>query len=436
MIRQVADTIRLHALLRPEKSYLVALSGGADSVALLLALRELGYGLEAAHCNFSLRGEESERDEAFCHTLCRRLGIPLHTIRFATRDEAARTGESIEMAARRLRYGWFRQLVTERDLTAVCVAHHRDDNAETLLLNLLRGTGPAGMAGMAYATQGIVRPLLDLSRADILAYLTERGQDFIVDSTNADTHYLRNAVRHRLLPLLRELRPNIDTALRRTAHDMRAARTTLDEAYAAWRETHRRQERHGASFAVEALRHPYFGHRVAEEYALPDEAFARLCEAATADGALLEGNGHTACRYRGRIEIMPQIGEEGEQILCTDRPIETAAGTLRLELMPREALKAIPREPKCVALDLDCTDGSLCVRTPYPGERFAPFGLRGTQLVSDYLTNCRLSRLSRSRERVVADRRGILWIVGRRPDRRAIVTGATRRVAVITLSRS
>ena len=169
---RLAEAIARHALLRPGERVLVGLSGGADSVALLAGLRALGYSVEAAHCNFHLRGTESDRDEDFCRTLCTELGgVPLHVAHFDTQAEARRTGESVEMAARRLRYGWFAALLHERGIRRVAVAHHRDDNVETLLLNLIRGTGIHGLRGMKPENGVVVRPLLDIPRADLLLYI-------------------------------------------------------------------------------------------------------------------------------------------------------------------------------------------------------------------------------------------------------------------------
>ena len=195
---------------------LIALSGGADSVALLLMMHERGEAEAAAHCNFHLRGEESNRDEQFVRDLCQKLGVRLFVKHFNSEEEAQRTGESIEMAARRLRYDWFEALRKAHGFSNVAVAHHRDDNAETILLNLVRGTGLRGLTGMESERPGVVRPLLNLSRRDILNYLQARHQPFVPDSTNADTHFRRNKLRHEVLPLLAEMNPNVV----RTLNDM------------------------------------------------------------------------------------------------------------------------------------------------------------------------------------------------------------------------
>ena len=183
-IRRVSQYIEEKHLLQPGDKVLVALSGGADSVALLRVLLRLGYVCEAAHCNFHLRGEESLRDEQFVRELAARLDVPLHVIHFDTNEYAASHGVSVEMAARELRYGWFGQLRRECGARVVAVAHHRDDSVETFLLNLVRGTGINGLQGIRPVNGEVVRPLLCVSRAEILEYLASLGQAYVTDSTN------------------------------------------------------------------------------------------------------------------------------------------------------------------------------------------------------------------------------------------------------------
>ena len=176
MWSKVESFIRQHKLLDNNSLYIVALSGGGDSVALLLLLHDAGYNIHAAHCNFHLRGGESDRDEAFCEELCKQLGVQLHRAHFDTQTHAELHHISIEMAARELRYAWFEQLRRDIGAAAVCVAHHRDDSVETVLLNLVRGTGLRGLTGIQPHNGNIVRPLLCVSRADIEDYLAEKGQ--------------------------------------------------------------------------------------------------------------------------------------------------------------------------------------------------------------------------------------------------------------------
>ena len=219
--------------LSPDKLYLIALSGGADSVALALMMKEQGLKVRALHCNFHLRGGESDRDERFVRYFCQKHDIPLEVCHFDTLASAHLHKTSIEMEARDLRYQWFAQRVQALDAEAVCVAHHKDDQAETLLLNLIRGTGLKGLAAMhpERIVNGlrIIRPLLDITKEEILQYLARMRQGYVTDSTNLERDALRNRIRLDLMPMLRQLNPNITDCLARTAHNVRMELDTDSE---------------------------------------------------------------------------------------------------------------------------------------------------------------------------------------------------------------
>ena len=184
---KVQKTITDHALFDYGATVMVALSGGADSVSLLRVLVDLGYECCALHCNFHLRGDESDRDEAFVTGLCAGLGIACHVKHFDTAGYAQAKRLSIEMAAREQRYQWFDECIASGQGTVVAVAHNADDNVETLLINLTRGCGLHGLTGIPYKNRHIVRPLLDAGRDEITAYLGHIGQDYVTDSTNLST---------------------------------------------------------------------------------------------------------------------------------------------------------------------------------------------------------------------------------------------------------
>ena len=205
-LSKVKTYIAQHNVVRATGRYLVALSGGADSVALLLTMQDMGFHIEAAHCNFHLRGEESDRDEQFCKNLCKSRGVSLHLAHFDTRGYAALHHVSIEMAARSLRYAYFQNLCKDLSLDGICVAHHRDDSVETVLLNLVRGTGVHGLRGILPVNGNILRPLLCVSRADIINYLGCKNQNYVTDSTNLVADVMRNKIRLQILPLLQKQR--------------------------------------------------------------------------------------------------------------------------------------------------------------------------------------------------------------------------------------
>ena len=238
IINSFVDRVRrfasVHELFVYGGKYIVALSGGADSVSLLFVLKhlehELGIDVEAAHCNFHLRGAESVRDEEFCKQLCGRLDVPLHLIHFDTQAYADLHRVSIEMAARDLRYGYFENLRRDIEAQDICVAHHRDDSVETVLLNLVRGTGLRGLRGIQPRNGNIIRPLLSLSREDIVQYLDALGESYVTDSTNLHNDVKRNKIRLDVMPLLRELNPSVSQSIFETSLRVTEALKIFDEA--------------------------------------------------------------------------------------------------------------------------------------------------------------------------------------------------------------
>ena len=221
---KVKEYIKEHSMLKDGDKVVVTLSGGADSVSLLLILHALGYECHAAHCNFHLRGEESMRDERFVTSLCEHLNIPLHKTDFETETYSKEKGISIEMAARELRYDYFRKLKDEVDAKAIAVGHHRDDNIETLFLNLVRGTGIQGLCGIQPVNGDIVRPLLCVSREEILDYLATKGQTYVTDSTNLEDVYSRNKIRLNVLPELQQINQGAMENIRATINNLNEVR--------------------------------------------------------------------------------------------------------------------------------------------------------------------------------------------------------------------
>ncbi|HRZ98461.1 MAG TPA: tRNA lysidine(34) synthetase TilS, partial [Paludibacter sp.] len=209
MQQKVQKYIEKHSLLTPSAKIIVGVSGGTDSVVLLHLLQKLGYDCIVAHCNFHLRMDESDRDEAFVRSLANSMKLPCYIIDFNTVEYSGKHKLSIEMAARELRYNWFSELLKNQGAEAIAVAHHADDSIETMLMNLVRGTGIRGLSGIPVKNGCVVRPLLCCSRNEIENYLIENGLDHIEDSTNATSDYTRNKFRNEILPLLEEINPSV-----------------------------------------------------------------------------------------------------------------------------------------------------------------------------------------------------------------------------------
>lgn len=218
---QTAHTIARYDMLQSGQPVLCALSGGADSVALVCVLTALGYPVRAYHLNHCLRGAESERDAAFVHSLCMTLAIPLTIEREDAAAYAAQVGESVETAARRLRYARLADCAARYGVERIATAHTADDNLETMLFHLARGTGTKGMCGIPPVRGAIVRPLWTATRAQIEDYLRERGQEFVTDSSNLTQDYTRNRIRHAVVPVLRGINPACTQAAARLAEQLR-----------------------------------------------------------------------------------------------------------------------------------------------------------------------------------------------------------------------
>lgn len=407
---------------------LVALSGGADSVALLRVLLVLGYRCEAAHCNFHLRGEESDRDERFVRELCRKLGVALHVTHFDTAAYARQHRVSIEMAAREMRYGWFERLRRERGLDVIAVAHHRDDSVETFLLNLVRGAGINGLKGISPHHGCIVRPLLDVDRQDILDYLCRLGQEYVTDSTNLQDEYMRNKIRLNVLPLLRELNPSVSESIAGTSRrladvaliynkEIEAAKRRVVQESGHVLIPRLMEEAAPAALLFEIL-HPLGFNSVQV-----GDVFRSL---SAQSGKRFVSAGWEVLRDRTELLIQPRRQEQED--LAEDMP------GLLVETVTVTPAFVIPRSKDTACLDADKVVLPLAVRKWRQGDRFVPFGMKGKKNVSDYLTDRKFSLFQKEHQYVVCSGDKIVWLVGERSDDRFRVTEDTKRVLVIRLS--
>lgn len=434
---KVKNCIARYQLLEREHPVLVALSGGADSVALACVLQDLGYKIEAAHCNFCLRGAESDRDEAFVKEFCQRRQIALHRRRFSTHAYAHEHHVSIEMAARTLRYDFFEQLLQERDLASVAVAHHREDNTETVLLNLLRGTGIRGVRGIQYRNGKVVRPLLDVSRQEIEDYLAECHQDYVTDSTNLQDEVQRNKIRLNVMPRMREIYPNADESIHQGARRL----SDTFRIYEYGMNLLMQQVVHGNRILLEELNRTPAPETVLYEILSrmdfnPTQVVSIYEQQGGESGKVYESASYRLLRDREALVFEKKAVRPArlEKVL----PLE---GITRVSdevtfLISRSSYSSgasLPREKNVICMDLDKVEFPLVVRTPQTGDRFMPFGMKGMKLVSDFLTDLKKNVFEKERQLLVCSGDKIAWVVGERPDERFRVTEHTRRILCIRL---
>lgn len=425
MWSKVERYIEKHNLLKPNELYIVALSGGADSVALLLLLKNAHFNVHAAHCNFHLRGNESDRDETFCVELCKGLGVELHRAHFYTREYAELHKVSIEMAARELRYKWFEQLRQDIGASGICVAHHRDDSVETVLLNLVRGTGLRGLTGIQPRNGNILRPLLCVSRVEIETFLAEKGQRYVTDSTNLEADVQRNIVRLEVLPLLKKLNPAVAENIQRTAENLAEAQQVLNVAIANINSSNILNlsdlENYGSS--------EYLAFEWLKKYGFNGDQVRQILDAETGK-IISSATGYDVLKDRGRLIVEPalqpfksmRIPEEGTYFLGDNARFSV-----------RKKPVCVSKEPHVATLDAAKVSFPLTIRRVEEGDWMVPYGMKGKKLLSDLMTDLKMTVFEKRRQLVVFDNQGVVvWAVGLRVADFVAVTEVTNEVFELT----
>lgn len=419
--------------------YIVALSGGADSVALLLTLKSLGYAIEAAHCNFHLRGEEAQRDESFCISLCKHENIQLHCIHFDTRTYADVHRISIEMAARELRYHYFEQLAYDIGAKGICVAHHRDDSVETVLINLIRGTGIHGLKGISVRNGKILRPLLCVNRFEILEYLKQLHQDFVVDSSNLIDDVQRNKIRLNVLPTMQDINPSACANIAKTAQYVREAVNVLDglmKDKIIWRD-----EGSYKSFDIINIHAEYELWYLLKDYGFVPSQIERIYyNLDSMQGRRWLSKDYQLLIDRGRLLLEKndscQEQKYSKILVIPECGVYIYMGYLhfRVSLEKVDEDFELSRRANCVCLDAAVVTFPLTIRKVSAGDRFIPLGMEGSKLVSDFMTDKKRSLFEKQRQLVVEDHlKRIVWLVNERPDNRFRVTSSTITVLKIEL---
>lgn len=426
--------IEKYQLLTVNRPVLVGVSGGADSIALLTVLVELGYSCIAAHCNFHLRGDESMRDEKFAEGYARELNIPFQKTDFDTQDYASVHRLSIEMAARELRYNWFEEQRMATGAQAVAVAHHRDDSVETLLMNLVRGTGIRGMSGIRPKNGCVVRPLLAVSREEILDWLAKRNLGYVTDSTNLSDAYTRNFIRLRILPLLEELNPSVKEAIARTSGHLASAEVVylhvVEEARKVVIESGDRLSikalmRYPSPDAIlyELLKTFHFTRPVAEDIYL---------SLTKESGKIFFSSTHRLIKDRDYLLLSPLVKEEAvEYTLAGDEPIWNGPVKLSFEKVVIKEDFHIRKDKQIAYFDYDKLTFPLKLRTWRKGDWFIPFGMRGRKKLSDYFSDRKFSQLEKEQTWLLCSGDAVIWVVGERPDNRFCLDKTTKSVLVV-----
>lgn len=430
---RVSAYIGRQGLFHGRSPVVVAFSGGSDSVALLAVLHRLGYDCRAAHCNFHLRGEESMRDMRHCMEVCRRLAIDLSIRDFdveAYRD--ANPGVSVEMACRELRYAWFDELLDAMGAQAVAVGHHRADRVETFLLNLLRGTGIAGLTSMRPRSRNVVRPLLECDRADMREYISALGLEYVDDSTNAANDYRRNFLRNSILPQLDEVFTGASDAIMRTISNLEGVeaiyRDAIDAKIAKYRKGNivdlgeLMQEQQAATVLFEMLKPLTF----------TASQISDIMASASASGASFYSTDGRVCAEisHGMLEISDSTsyGVDADEYPVNlqhdiSEPVHIAVSFGAVEDFRPEG------SPSVAYFDASAVGGDSrwALRHPRRGDRMVPFGGKKSKLLSDFFANAKFSASQKRRQWVLTCNGEIVWLPGLRCSSFAAIGSGTKR---------
>ena len=404
-----------------DKPVIVGLSGGSDSVVLLDILKNLGYNCIAAHCNFHLRSDESNRDELFVRNLAEHKQIKLLTIDFQTIEYAEANNISIEMAARDLRYDWFEKLRIEFDAQAIATGHHLDDNFETVLLNFTRGTGIKGMTGIPVRNGNVVRPLLNTSRADIKQHIEENNLQFVEDSTNNSTDIVRNKFRHIIIPALEEINPSFKNTCSQTIQNLKGAYNIFNNEIKRIQDKVCTYQQNTLIISIKHLLEEQeintVLYEILKDYDFNSTHIRQIVDSLNSEsGKIFSSKTHTLLKDRKNLII---------KAISNNSDLEFNNIKLKSEFFKKDGSFVLSRDNNIIHLDAKKINYPLTIRRWEAADYFYPLGMKGKKKISDFLIDLKINRFNKENTLIVLSENKIVWVVGYRIDDRFKVTENT-----------
>jgi len=434
MQQKVQTYIQKHQLLTLEEPVIVGVSGGTDSVVLLHILMSLGYRCLIAHCNFHLRMEESDRDELFVRNLAKKLKVPYYSVDFETTKYAEEHKISIEMAARDLRYAWFYELLYHHDAQAIVVAHHADDSIETLLMNLIRGTGLKGLTGIQPRNHKVVRPLLCCTRLELETYLVRHDLDHIEDSSNASVNYQRNKFRNEVLPLLTEINPSVRQTLYDSLERFEGNLTIYQQAIDNMKQEIVHNEPGLIKMDIDVIKKqihiPTIMYELLHTFGFGGAIIEQITEQLDGEsGKVFYSDTHQLIKDRRYLLLSLKEKESLQEytILMDDTFIEIPF-QMRINKLLISSDFEVSKELNRIHVDASKLTFPLLLRRWREGDSFFPFGMKQRKKISDFFINNKLSLLEKEHSWLLLSNNEVVWIVGQRLDNRFGVTKETKEV--------
>lgn len=438
-VKRFTDFIEQNNLFTQQNSILVAVSGGIDSVLLARLFSAAGYSFGIAHCNFGLRGSEADADQQFCRSLATQLSVPFHTINFDTTAYADMHKISIQMAARELRYNWFEQIRQQHNYHLIALGHHKNDTIETILLNLTRGTGIAGLHGILPKKGVLVRPLLFLSREEIATVVAEENIFYVEDSSNTSTKYARNKIRHEVIPKLRGLNPSLENTFDNNLRHFRQ----LEELLALKVEEARihlfiqhDDEIHIAVDAVKALQpQQLLLYKLLQPYGFAEPVVDDVIASLDAQsGKWFASATHQLTIDRGKLILVENNPASVESITINETDHEVHFNGQRVAILHDDSPLIIKDNPFSVSIDRDKLIYPLSIRHWQQSDYFYPLGMNARKKLSDFFINLKIPLHKKQHIPLLVNGNGdIMWIAGYRPDERYKVSPNTKKVTIFEL---
>lgn len=432
MQKQFESFVKKEQLVVKSDMVLLAVSGGCDSVVMCELFYEAGFPFAIAHCNFQLRGKESEGDELFVKQLAKKYKAPFFSVRFETKKHAKNSAASTQMAARELRYKWFEEIRNKNNFSTIATAHHQDDVAETFVINLLRGSGIAGFHGIAAEKGNVIRPLLFADRKQIEVYAKKNKLAFREDSSNKSDDYLRNKIRHNIIPLLKEINSNASKTIYETTLKIAAA----EEIYRQQIESvskkalQKRGEEVHLSIAVLKKLNPLetYMYELLAPFGFTFDVTNSICDSLQShSGQIFLSPTHRLLKDRESLIIQP-LKTEAAVIIYTISSKDTKLNVpfaLSIKKIKVASSFKIPVKSSVACMDADKLKFPLTLRKWQKGDSFYPLGMKQKKKLSDFFIDKKLSLFEKENVYVLLSEDKICWVVAERVDDRFKITEKT-----------
>ena len=435
MLQKITNHIRDHFPFLKGKKVLVAISGGLDSVVLAHLITELNFDISLAHCNFQLRGKESNLDEAFVLQISKEKTLPVFIKKFDTEIFAKKNKLSIQIAARQLRYKWFEELISEHHFDYVLTAHHADDNLETFLINLTRGSGLDGFTGIPAINRNIIRPLLTSSRDEILTFAKEKNIEWREDESNSSIKYVRNKIRHQVIPVLKEINPNLLETFSKTSKNLQESNQIIEDRVSEIISEVVSKENDITKFDIEKLKSlsnpKAYLYQILKTYNFTEwNDISNLLSAQS--GKQIFSETHRLLKDRGFLLLSKNTPKSNDKKFLIKQYQTEVQEPIHIRIEKVNEISTVNNQ--IIYVDADLLKFPLTLRKWKNGDYFYPKGMEGKKKISNYFKDKKLSLLEKENIWLLcSSENDIVWIVNERNDRRFLATKSTNTILKISI---